>query len=315
MDKRPNPNHDPLIPDLIHAATGERPISLTPIATYLATIVYQAQLPSQTVIFKATDPQGPNDPDGIGLEAWACEAVQALGVPAPRILAVNTSQSRLPASYLIMEKAAGQPLSTLTKEHRQSFLPRLGAYWRQIHSIPVAGFGWLDEQQYRQHQTVQGTFATWPDALLHDIPASLAYFQNLNALNPAELETCQHVIEAVQPIAQQLTSGRLLNGDLGSLHVWVDPAADQITSIIDFGDRASGDPIWDIMRYEWEDLDQLMTGYDPELAKEPRFKKTFHLYAVLQALPWAHKHHARGAQHTINWLKITLDRVLPYLKD
>src|SRR6266542_742068 len=104
-----NPKYVDQIPDLIRRATGAVPLRITPIPTVPDMIVYEAQLPTGSVIFKAIDPDG-RDPDGIGLEAWMCEQVRALGVPAPQVLAVDTSHSLLPASYFVMEKARGQPL-------------------------------------------------------------------------------------------------------------------------------------------------------------------------------------------------------------
>jgi hypothetical protein len=96
-----NPKYADQIPDLIWRATGVRPSRLIPIPTIPDTIVYEAEMPTNPVIFKAIDPDG-HDPDGIGLEAWMCERVRALGVPAPQILTVDTSRSALPASYFIM---------------------------------------------------------------------------------------------------------------------------------------------------------------------------------------------------------------------
>src|SRR5215207_6132248 len=129
-----NPKYAQLIPDLIRQACGSVPLSLTPIPSVPDSIVYEATLPAGSAIFKAIDPDG-SDPDGIGLEAWMCETVRALGVPAPRVLAVDTSGNALPASYFIMEKAAGQPLSTLPHAQQQPFLRQIGACLRQIHTI------------------------------------------------------------------------------------------------------------------------------------------------------------------------------------
>jgi hypothetical protein len=109
-----NPKYTNQIPDLIRRATGSLPLRLIPTPTVPDTIVYEAELPTSSVIFKAIDPDG-RDPDGIGLEAWMCDTVRALGVPAPRVLMVDTSHSNLPTSYFIMEKARGQPLSQLKR--------------------------------------------------------------------------------------------------------------------------------------------------------------------------------------------------------
>ena len=119
-----DPKYERYIPDLVRHATGAAPVRLIPVPTVPDTIVYEAELPSGSVIFKAIDADG-RDRDGIALEAWMCETVRGLGVPAPQVLALDTSHNVLPSSYFIMQKAAGQPLISLAVEERRPFLPYL----------------------------------------------------------------------------------------------------------------------------------------------------------------------------------------------
>lgn len=307
-----NPKYAEQIPDLVWRATAARPVRLIPIPTVPDTIVYEAQLPAGVVIFKAIDPDG-RDPDGIGLEARVCEQVCALGVPAPQVLAADTSLSLLPTSYFVMEKARGQPLNSLPPAQQPALLRQVGAYLRRIHSVHVKQFGWLDEQHYRQYHVLQGSHTTWRTAILRDIPASLAYFEATNALEPSAIRAIERVLELAEPMLQLVTDGRLLHGDLGGLHVRVDPERSAITSFVDFGERSAGDPIWDIMRFEWEGVRSLIEGYELDASEQARFWPTFHLYAVLQAIPWARKWHARGGAQTVEWLKTTIREATPIL--
>src|SRR5262245_55198164 len=236
-----DPKYERYVPDLIRRATGAAPTRLIPVPTVPDTIVYEAELQAGSVVFKAIDADG-RDPDGIGLEAWMCETVRGLGVPAPRVLAVDTSRSALPSSYFIMEKAAGQPLISLAKEEQRPFLRQIGAHLQQIHSVQIDGFGWLDEQHYRQHGALRGGDATWRDTVLKDIPASLAYFQQTGALETPFIDSIERAVELAEPLLCAITSGRLMHGDLGELHVWVDPGRGDVTSFVDFGERCAGDP-------------------------------------------------------------------------
>jgi hypothetical protein len=208
-----NPKYADRIPDLIWRATGARPARLIPIPTVPDTIVYKAELPTISVIFKAIDPDG-RDPDGIGLEAWMCETVRALGVPAPRVLTVDTSRSALPTSYFIMEKVRGQPLNTVPPAQQLAFLRQIGAYVRQIHTVQVEHFGRLDEAHYRQHHAVQGSDSTWRAAVLKDIPASLTYFRQTGALEESVMRTIERVLELAEPMLEMVTKSQLLHGDL-----------------------------------------------------------------------------------------------------
>jgi aminoglycoside phosphotransferase (APT) family kinase protein len=307
-----NPKYESYVPDLIRRATGSLPVRLIPVPTVPDTIVYEAELPIGSVVFKAIDAQG-RDPDGIALEAWMCETVRALGVPAPRILTVDISRSALPASYFIMEKASGQPLNSLPAAQQRPFLRRIGAHLRRMHSVQIERFGWLDEQHYRQHGVVRGSDPTWRDAVLKDVAASLAYFQHTGALEPRFVLNIERIVEFADPLLRTITLGQLLHGDIGELHVWVDPNRGDVTSFVDFGQRSAGDPIWDMMQFDWAGVPLVAEGYEFDPPARERFRPTFHLYTVLQAIPWARKWHARGGVHTVDWLKTTIREAIPIL--
>jgi hypothetical protein len=307
-----NPKYADRIPELIRRATGALPLRLIPIPTFPDTIVYEAELPTGAVILKAIDPDG-RDPDGIGLEAWMCETLAVLGVPAPRVVLLDLSRSQLPTSYFIMHKLSGQPLSSLPVAQQLPFFPQIGAYLRQIHSVPIARFGWLDEQHYRQYHTVQGSDPTWHTAVVKDIPSSLSYFQATGALEPQLIDSIERILEVAGPVLQAVTAGQLMHGDVGELHVWVDAERGCVTGFVDFGERSSGDPIWDMMQFDWGRLPLLVDGYELDTRSREHFHSTFHLYAVLQALPWARKWHERGAVHTVEWLKTTIREAQPLL--
>jgi aminoglycoside phosphotransferase (APT) family kinase protein len=307
-----NPKYERHIPDVVRRATGATPTRLIPVPTFPDTIVYEAELPTGSVIFKAIDADG-RDPDGIGLEVWMCETIRALGVPAPQVLAVDTSRSALPSSFFIMEKAKGQPLSTLSAAQQRTFLRQAGAHLRQIHSLQIDGFGWLDEQHYRQQGAVRGSDPTWRDAVLKDIAASLAYFRDTGALEAQFIHGIERIVELADALLPELTSGQLMHGDVGELHVWVDPNRGDITSFVDFGERSAGDPIWDLLQFDWAAVPLLVEGYELDSPMHQRFRPTFHLYGVLQAVPWARKWHARGGVHTVEWLKTTIRQATPVL--
>jgi aminoglycoside phosphotransferase (APT) family kinase protein len=240
-----------------------------------------------------------------------CETVGALGVPVPKLLTVDLSCRLLPTSYFIMEKAKGQPLNSLLIAQQLPFFPLAGAYLRQIHSIQIEQFGWLNEQHYRQEQTVRGSDPTWSAAVLKDIPTSLAYFQETGAVEPQIIGTIERILGVAVPVLQAVTTGRLMHGDVGELHVWVDPERGCVTSFVDFGERSSGDPIWDMLQFDWGRVPLLVEGYELDQAVRERFRATFHLYGVLQAIPWARKWHARGGVHTVEWSKTTIRHALP----
>ncbi len=168
------------------------------------------------------------------------------------MVALDTSCVVFPSAYFITEKARGQPLSTLalSREEKQLYLAQLGDALRRMHEVRLPGFGWLDEQAYRQQGEVRGSAPTWQRALCDPVPAGMAYLTEHAGIASAEADAIKGVVEAMRGRLAQYHDGRLLHGDLGALHVWVDPATQTLTSIIDFGDRLSGDPLWDFINYE-----------------------------------------------------------------
>jgi hypothetical protein len=57
--------------------------------------------------------------------------------------------------------------------------------------------------------------------------------------------------------------------------------------LIDFGERAAGDPVWDFVDYG-PGVPELLEGYEPDAAMRARFDDTFALYRLLRAIPGPH---------------------------
>ncbi len=102
--------------------------------------------------------------------------------------------------------------------------------------------------------------------------------------------------------------GRLLHADLGPIHVWVDAGRGQLTSLVDFGNRAAGDPIFEFVDYDWQDVPAILAGYELEPSQREQFDAKFYFYALLRAIPWAQRWHQRGDAHVIKWMSLMIDR-------
>ena len=246
-----NTAYQALIETLLTEQLGAPLLALTPIPTVPDTIVYEAHSADQHVVFKAIEPEG-RDPDGIALEAWALETAASRGVPTPRVVAVDTSRTRFPSAFFIMEKARGQSLAELKlpAPEQAPLLRQAGQALRQLHTVQVPGFGWLDEEHYRQTGQARGQVSTWRAALLEPVPASLEYLGRSGALSSAQVDTAQSLIEKHAGLLDDCQEGRLLHADLGPIHVWVDRSQGQLTSLVDFGNRASGDPVFEFVDYD-----------------------------------------------------------------
>lgn len=280
--------------------------TLLPVPTYPDTIVYEAVADRRTWIFKAMDPDA-RDRDGIALEAWSCDKAREAGVPAPRIHSLDTSCSRFPSSFVVMEKATGASLERLSLPPRdlELALAELGSHMRALHEIEIPGFGWLDESHFRATGLAEGSANTWHDALVGAVPEALEYLARADALTADELEQTRRILERDTPLLDPFPTGRLLHGDLGLVHVWFDPKAGSISSLIDFGERMSGDPVYDFCDFDLEPgmLAHVIAGYYEDTPPPEGFHHRVWRYAFARAIPWAAKWHERGHLHVIDWMR------------
>lgn len=300
-----NTAYEDLIADALRHEVGPG-LTLRPVPTFPDTIVYEAVADRHRWIFKAMDPEA-RDRDGIGLEAWACESAREAGVPTPRIHSLDTSRSRFPASFVVMEKATGECLEhlSLPPSDLETALVELGSHMRALHEIEIPGFGWLDEEHHRSTGNVQGTADTWHEALFGTAPESLEYLARVEALTADEIAQTRGVLEREMPLVDPPPTGRLLHGDLGRVHVWFDPEAGHITSLIDFGERSSGDPVYDFCDLDLEPgpFAHVVDGYYRDEPPPDGLHHRVWRYAFARAIPWAAKWHERGHFHVIDWVR------------
>jgi aminoglycoside phosphotransferase (APT) family kinase protein len=300
-----NTAYEELVAATLHRELG-CDVKLAPVPTYPDTIVYEVVTDAGRWIFKAMEPDG-RDRDGIALEAWSCARAREAGVPTPLIHSLDTSGSRFPSSFLVMEKAAGDSLERLAlpRADLHAALKELGSHMRALHEIEIPDFGWLDEKDYRCTGLVKGSAETWHEALFGDIPESLGYLTRLALLTADELDRAHAILERDAPVADPGTTGRLLHGDFGLVHVWFDPETARISSLIDFGERMSGDPVYDFCDLDLEPnlFNLVVAGYYNGTPPPERFDERVWRYAFLRAIPWAAKWHGRGHLQVIDWVR------------
>lgn len=230
----------------------------------------------------------------IRAEAWACEQARQAGVLAPLVLAAELQPAELPNAYLIERAIPGQAVS----ESDDAVLAAVGAQLRQLHSITGTGYGFHNE----------GLRETWIEVIRQPI-------DNLDILAapgilPAELVRRLRALN----VFERLKSGApaLLHGDLHLRHLYA--SGGELTGIIDWGDAAFGDPLFDLGRFSRAGptaTDALLRGYAIE--RTPELDWTLACYRTVwsvMALQWEHA--AGGDWFAPHIEAITTD--LPYLE-
>jgi len=209
----------------------------------------------------------------LAAEAWACERVRTIGVLAPEVVALDLDREHLPEPFLLMRRMRGAGLTGA-----DAVLAEAGRQLRLVHSIPADGFGYIQNAAGAM-PTPRGSHDTWagfvaePTECLGELLANDVIQQGLADRVRAVLKDYQAAIAYDAP-------GVLLHGDLHPRHVYTERGA--VSGIIDWGDVAAGDPLFDLGRFSLsgsESLAILLDGYG--LALDDALAITFTVYRVI----------------------------------
>jgi aminoglycoside phosphotransferase (APT) family kinase protein len=183
--------------------------------------------------------------DEFGIEAWACERARSLGVPAPEVVSIDTTA---PIPHLALAKVPGVALVTadLPPGAAERAARHAGAMLRMLHGDVMPGFGWIDRHHFRSTREIRGKSPSWIGEIGAALELALDGLVAAGAVTDADATKLRAEMTALRPAVEAVTEGRFLHGDLGRMHIMVDPDTGQVTGLIDWGDVQVGDPAWDL---------------------------------------------------------------------
>lgn len=271
---------------------GARPRGIALISTRVETRVYAVDLPAERVVVKATADAS------IAAEAWVLERVRERGVPAPRVLALDTARTTLPYPYMIMQRVPGLALSACDRSSRQDLRcwRQAGESLRLIHGTPAEGYGPLDADACLRTGRGQGRRASWTAAVLQPLTEALAYMDRHALLDGPTVAMAHRFLDAHALRLEEHPGRHLLHGDLHGSHLFGDPARGRLTGIIDFSLASVGDPWWDLAGLAlWETapvVAQLLAGYqqggDP-MMECPSRTRIYQMARTAMVISWCHQ--------------------------
>lgn len=244
--------------------------------------------------------------DLVEQELWALNQARALGVPVPTVVFSDTTQSEYPAPYMIMRRLPGEPAfrATLTPQEQSRVLTRLGRHLRTIHSIPIAGFGYLESRD----GVYVGRSASWWSYVWEEGISRQAKLPP-TLLPPSLAASIKRSFEHIGA-ESALDRGVLLHGDYQFKNILVED--NQVTGILDFENLLVGDPVFDFCAlHYWSNdpataLQSLLHGYGAFLP-ERTFLRRLYLYEILLAIEilwWEHHfQNQRGIRRALTRLK------------
>jgi aminoglycoside phosphotransferase (APT) family kinase protein len=217
------------------------------------------------------------------------QEVSRRGVPVAAIVAQDLVVDRDEVIYYqIQEKLTGEPMDDLLaqgkigRDRSERLTEQAGELLAAIHSVSVLGWGRITKSGYGTYES----FEKWILALQEDserFDKALAQFNTLGVPRFEEVWQKLHYFAsfaASQPV--------LLHYDLTPDHIFVD-SDDRITGIIDWGAVHSGDPVRDLVRWNYWDnyefsINWLASTYGQLLVTSKGFEERVKLARIIDAL-------------------------------
>ncbi len=154
----------------------------------------------------------------------------------------------------------------LGTEERHRLIREAGWAIRAVHEIGIPGFGVLEEATYLRNAQVQGQYDSWEEYLDGALESAVTALRTSGAIDDAGVDRINRV--CCRPCGNLYDLGpvgQLLHGSFDPSHVLVDEG--RVTGLVDFGERRSGDPAWDIGGFLMDSIGEtrhLLEGYDPD---------------------------------------------------
>lgn len=106
--------------------------------------IFRVELDGGDVVYLKADLQYPASEK----EAFICRLLQEHGLPAPVVLALDTSGTLLPVPFLIQEHTGGERLGEVLAKSGRSHAPAiyaaLGHFYQRLHAIRHDHAGWIE---------------------------------------------------------------------------------------------------------------------------------------------------------------------------
>lgn len=174
-----------------------------------------------------------------GVEVLAQQKLTDLGVPVPLVLHYEPWEPVTGRSLMITEKMRGEATSPdAPEELLRPVLRQAGRMLKLLHTVLVAGFGWVDRRFETELRGEHPDYQSYFDEFLEsDLSALAAFF-------PAD--TMARLRDLTQEARQTLNvqNAVLVHGDFCMEHIFHE--GDEFTGFIDFGEMRGNHPYFDL---------------------------------------------------------------------
>jgi len=252
----------------------DRPVVLRPAAGQGNHITWLATVNGTEMFVRIED--GPERDNYIEVESRVLAEVRALGIPAPRVHAVDASRQCVSFAWQLLENVPHPDLNQLHKEGRLDMAQvagEIGAAVARWQAIQPPGFGPFDPGILRHKNRLEGFHRHYEDYFFLHLDRHLRFLVAQGFLAERDAEEMRTEIERHR-ILLSLEQGCLVHKDLALWNILGTEKA--IAAFIDWDDTICGDPM--------DDLSLLGCFYDGNV-----LSLALQSYAGVRPLPADHR--------------------------
>jgi len=239
----------------------------------------------QEIFFRSDD--GKVDDDYMDAEVAAMELVASRGVCVPKVYHCDTSMSKYPIRFQLMEKVLGKSMNILDQNRtldRKSVGRQLGRMLARMHDIKLDGFGFFDTDTLRREGRIVGLDPSNEAYFFKKLDDHLRFLQDHAFLSHEQVWEIERLIEK-HAYLLKLEQGSVVHKDIAFWNMI--GTENKIHAIIDWDDVVVGDPADDIaiMRCFYDDLlEHVYEGYQEHTKISDTFRAKTSLYLVRNML-------------------------------
>ncbi|WP_038170767.1 aminoglycoside phosphotransferase family protein [Verrucomicrobium sp. BvORR106] len=226
---------------------------------------------------------GPEKDNYLMVESRVLQEVRTLGLPAPRVHAVDASREKVPFAWQVLDLVDAPDLNHFHKQGALD-LPAMAkeigsaiAHWQ---CLEPSGFGPFDPAVVTGANTLSGFHACYEDYFFLHFERHLRYLTNQELLSTREAAEMESEVLGHRSLLS-LERGCLVHKDLALWNILGTPEG--IAAFIDWDDAISGDPMDDLSLlgcfHDGRVLDRALQGYQMlrPLPREHRRRFWLHL--------------------------------------
>jgi aminoglycoside phosphotransferase (APT) family kinase protein len=207
-------------------------------------LTFEADINGRALFVRVED--GPEHDDYIEAESGVLGEVRALGVPAPRVHAVDASRAQVPFAWQVMDRIAQPDLNHWHKQGRLD-LPRaceaIGAAIARWQAIEPAGFGPFNPAVLREEQRLAGFHERYEDYFRLQLETHLRFLEERGFIPREQAADIEQAVDAHRELLQ-LDRACLVHKDLALWNIL--GSETEIAAYIDWDDAIAGDPMDDL---------------------------------------------------------------------